>query len=195
MFSLFLIELPDVIPRCHKTQSVSEIVADNWSHTPNRYRNWCKYRVAGTAPNLPHRPRRPNQVAFKERDCDGVLFPERCSTSASHFGSLAIGVLASSSRMPYLSEGQVWSGSPSRCCVTCGSVGTTAGSHSGRVGSPRSWTSCVRSPDYGETCRQCWSVEPQRRAREMGLWSGKFDQSRTRFGRTKWRWRRGSARF
>ena len=53
-------ELPNVIPICHKKPTVSEIVAHNRSHTP--YRSWCKHCVAGRAPNLPHRPRRQDQV-------------------------------------------------------------------------------------------------------------------------------------
>ena len=56
-------ELPDVIPKCHKTPTVSEIVAHNCSRTP--YRNWCRHCVAGRAPNLPHRPRRPDQGPLK----------------------------------------------------------------------------------------------------------------------------------
>ena len=79
--------------------------------------------------------------------------------SVSQFWLLVIGVQASTSRMPYLSKEQVWNGSPSRSCGTCESVGTTAESHSGRMASPRSWTSLVRSPDSVET------------ADSVGIWS------------------------
>ena len=41
----------------------------------------------------------------------------------------------------------VCSGLPSRCFGKCESVGTTAESYSGRMASPRSWTSWVTSPD------------------------------------------------
>ena len=89
------------------------------------------------------------------------------------------GVQASTSRMPYLSTEQVWSGSPSRCCGTCESVGTTAESYSGRMASLRSWTSWVRSPDTGESCPQCWNMELLGTARVMGLWREQFDLLRT----------------
>ena len=60
--------------------------------------------------------------------------------SVSQFWLLVIGVQASTSRMPYLTNEQVWSGSPSRCCGTCESEGTAAESHSRWMASPRSWT-------------------------------------------------------
>ena len=55
-------ELPNVIRKCHKKPTVSEIVAHSRSQTP--YRSWCKHCVAGGAPNLPHRPRHAADYCF-----------------------------------------------------------------------------------------------------------------------------------
>ena len=74
-------ELPDVIPKCHKKPTVSEIVAHNRSHTP--YRSWCKHCVAGRAPNLPHRPRRPDQGALKNEIAADYCFLRNAARDVS----------------------------------------------------------------------------------------------------------------
>ena len=74
-------ELPNVIPKCHKKPTVSEIVAHNRSHTP--YRSWCKHCVAGRAPNLPHRPRRPDQGALKNEIAADYCFLRNAARDVS----------------------------------------------------------------------------------------------------------------
>ena len=74
-------ELPNVIPKCHKKPTVSEIVAHNRSHTP--YRSWCKHCVAGRAPNLPHRPRRPDQGALKNETAADYCFLRNAARDVS----------------------------------------------------------------------------------------------------------------
>ena len=71
-------ELPNVIPKCHKKPTVSEIVAHNRSHTA--YRSWCK-TLRGRPSSKPSSPTQTTRSGgFKERDCGGLLLPEKCST-------------------------------------------------------------------------------------------------------------------
>ena len=70
-----------MIPKCHKKPTVSEIVAHNRSHTP--YRSWCKHCVAGRAPNLPHRPRRPDQGALKNEIAADYCFLRNAARDVS----------------------------------------------------------------------------------------------------------------
>ena len=74
-------ELPNVIPKCHKKPTVSEIVAHNRSHTP--YRSWCKHCVAGRAPNLPHQPRRPDQGALNNEIAADYCFLRNAARDVS----------------------------------------------------------------------------------------------------------------
>ena len=142
-------ELPNVIPKCHKKPTVSEIVAYNRSHTP--YRSWCKHCVAGRAPNLPHRPRRPDQGILKNEIAADYCVLRNAARDVSQPVLVAhdrrTGIYIAHA-VPFKGAGVEWI-----ACGMCESVGTTAESYSGRMASLRSWTSWLRSPDSGETCR------------------------------------------